>query len=60
MSSDCDSYRMSIVIYLFVYLQRKYLRARLAQVGRYKVGPLLAAPFEPVKSNIKMWVNGLA
>lgn len=60
MSSDCDSYRMSIVIYLFVYLPRKYLRARAAQVRHYNVGPLLTAPFEPVKSNIKMWVNGVA
>ena len=59
MSSDCDSYRMSIVIYLFVYLPRKYLRARVAQVGRYTVGPLLAAPFQHVKSHIKMWVNGV-
>jgi len=51
---------MSIVIYLFVYLPRKYLRARVAQVGPCNVGPLLAAPFETVKSNIKMCVNGAA
>jgi hypothetical protein len=51
---------MSIVIYRFVYLPRKYLSARAAQVGRHTVGPLLAAPFETVKSNIKMWVNGAA
>jgi hypothetical protein len=58
MSSDCDSYRMSIVIALFVYLPREFLRARLTQDDR-AMGWIDSSVFFRLPSYVRllMWLR---